>query len=214
MLSSVLTPSARMRRVMRARAITSGVGRQMISSSCGSYDIPSAMTRNVTTSRAAPSPTVTLDRPDRRNSSQTTMLTELAAAFAELRDDAAVRVVVLPARRRYSPPERTPGSEQHERRGAAPRVRRAQVAVPPVFERANTLLEGLQQITVAANQFHDVGGGWGLTLACDFRLDGCRGAALDPRGRSRRPARRRLHHPFVRLVGPGAPRINLLESRR
>ena len=38
------------------------------------------------------------------------------------------------------------------------------------FERANTLLENLEQSTICMINGHAVGGGWGLTLACDFRI--------------------------------------------
>ena len=39
--------------------------------------------------------TVTLNRPDRRNSLSDPMLTDLGAAFAELRDDTATKVVIV-----------------------------------------------------------------------------------------------------------------------
>ena len=39
--------------------------------------------------------TVTLNRPDRRNSLSDAMLTDLSAAFVELRDDTTTRVVVV-----------------------------------------------------------------------------------------------------------------------
>ena len=50
---------------------------------------------NVTLVRSAPVATVTLNRPDRRNSLSDPMLTYLAAAFTELRDDGATRVVIV-----------------------------------------------------------------------------------------------------------------------
>src|SRR5207247_11425958 len=50
---------------------------------------------NVTLVRDGAIATVTLNRPDRRNSLSDPMLTDLAAAFAELRDDAASRVVIV-----------------------------------------------------------------------------------------------------------------------
>ena len=50
-------------------------------------DTRSAMADNVTLTRDGLIATVTLNRPDRRNSLSDPMLTELAAAFAELRED-------------------------------------------------------------------------------------------------------------------------------
>ena len=53
------------------------------------------MGENVTLARDGSIATVTLNRPDRRNSLSDPMLSELAAAFVELRDDAATRVVIV-----------------------------------------------------------------------------------------------------------------------
>lgn len=50
------------------------------------------MSANVTLVRTGPIATVTLNCPARRNSLSDAMLTELAAAFAELRDDQRPRV--------------------------------------------------------------------------------------------------------------------------
>jgi enoyl-CoA hydratase/carnithine racemase len=50
---------------------------------------------NVLLTRDGAIATVTLDRPDRRNSLSDDMLTDLGAAFAELRDDASTRVVIV-----------------------------------------------------------------------------------------------------------------------
>src|SRR5439155_11686502 len=56
---------------------------------------PRVMGDNVTLVRDGALATVTLNRPDRRNSLSDAMLTELGAAFGELRDDAATRVVIV-----------------------------------------------------------------------------------------------------------------------
>src|SRR2546427_11957321 len=53
------------------------------------------MSDNVTLARDGAIATVTLNRPDRRNSLSDPMLTDLSAAFAELRDDGATRVVIV-----------------------------------------------------------------------------------------------------------------------
>jgi len=61
---------------------------------------------------------------------------------------------------------------------------------------------------------HAVGGGWGLTLACDFRWAAAQAELWIPEvdlgstGRSRRPPR------FVRLVGPARAKEIIMECRR
>ena len=55
---------------------------------------------NVTLVRDGRIATVTLARPDRRNSLSDEMLGELAETFAALRDDAGTRVVIVTGPRR------------------------------------------------------------------------------------------------------------------
>src|SRR5262245_50864006 len=50
---------------------------------------------NVSLTRDGAIATVTLNRPERRNSLSDPMLTDLAAAFVELRDDTTTRVVIV-----------------------------------------------------------------------------------------------------------------------
>src|SRR5438067_9631620 len=114
--------------------------------------------------------TVTLNRPDRRNSLSDPMLTDLGAAFSSLRDDAGAKVVIVTG----APPVFSAGADAPisskmtaEERRAIFSGRKSQFR--RLFERANTMLEGLEQITIAMINGHAVGGGWGLTLACDFR---------------------------------------------
>src|SRR5207244_2877010 len=114
--------------------------------------------------------TVTLNRPDRRNSLSDAMLTELATAFTVLRDDAEIRAVVVTG----APPVFSAGADAPLRSTmSADERRRAflqrQTQFRRLFERATTLLESLEQATIALNNGTPVGGGWGLTLACDFR---------------------------------------------
>jgi enoyl-CoA hydratase len=173
------------------------------------------MTRNVTLSRAGAIATVTLDRPDRRNSLSDAMLTELAAAFAELRDDAAVRVVVITG----APPVFSAGADAGLKSSMSAEERRRAFAERKsqfrrLFERANTLLEGLEQITLAAINGHAVGGGWGLTLACDFRLAAAEAQLWIPEVDLGVPLGVASTTRFVRLVGPARAKEIILECRR
>ena len=173
------------------------------------------MTPNVALVREGGIATVTLTRPDRRNSLSDAMLTELAAAFTELRDDATVRVVVVTG----APPVFSAGADAGLRSTMSAEERRRAFASSKsqfrrLFERANTVLEGLEQITIAAVNGHAVGGGWGLALACDFRLAAAEaqfwipevdlGVALGVASTTR----------FVRLVGPARAKEIILECRR
>ena len=115
--------------------------------------------------------TVTLDQPARRNSLSDAMLTELGRVFAELRDDAATRVVIVTG----APPVFSAGADAPFARGMSAEEQRRMFTARKsqfrrLFERSNAVLEGLEQATVCAINGHAVGGGLGLTLACDFRL--------------------------------------------
>jgi enoyl-CoA hydratase/carnithine racemase len=173
------------------------------------------MTRNVTLTRDGAIATVTLDRPDRRNSLSDAMLTELGAAFAELRDDAAVRVVVVTG----APPVFSAGADAGLKSTMTPEERRRAFAERKsqfrrLFERANTVLEGLEQITIAAVNGHAVGGGWGLTLACDFRIAVADAQFWIPEVDLGVPLGVASTTRFVRLVGPARAKEIILECRR
>ena len=71
-----------------------------------------------------------------------------------------------------------------------------------LFERANTLLEGLEQATIAMINGHAVGGGWGLTLACDFRFAAAEAELWIPEVDLGVPLGVASTTRFVRLVGP------------
>jgi 3-hydroxypropionyl-coenzyme A dehydratase len=170
---------------------------------------------NITLTRDGALATVTLSRPDRRNSLSDEMLTELAAAFAQLRDDASVRVVVVTG----APPVFSAGADaglkstmSAEQRRQAFATRKSQFR--RLFERANTLLEGLEQITIAAVNGHAVGGGWGLALACDFRLAAADAQFWIPEVDLGVPLGVASTTRFVRLVGPARAKEIILECRR
>src|SRR5713226_5506581 len=170
---------------------------------------------NVTLVRDGALATVTLNRPDRRNSLSDPMLTELGAAFGELRDDAATRVVIVTG----APPVFSAGADAPLRSKMTPDERRRAFAQRKsqfrrLFERANTLLENLEQPTIAMINGHAVGGGWGLTLACDFRLAAAEAQFWIPEVDLGVPLGVASTTRFVRLVGPARAKEIILECRR
>jgi enoyl-CoA hydratase len=173
------------------------------------------MSANVTLVRDGFIATVTLNRPDRRNSLSDAMLTELGAAFAELRDDASTRVVVVTG----TPPVFSAGADAPFRRSMSETERREMFLrrtsqFRRLFERANTLLENLEQVTIAMVNGHAVGGGWGLALACDFRVAASEAAFWIPEVDLGVPLGVGSTTRFVRLVGPARAREIILEGRR
>src|SRR6266705_937583 len=173
------------------------------------------MGENVLLTRDGVIATVTLNRPDRRNSLSDPMLTELGAAFTELRDDAATRVVIVIG----APPVFSAGADaglkssmSAEERRAAFGQRKSQFR--RLFERANTMLENLEQTTIAMIIGHAVGGGWGLTLACDFRWAAAEAELWIPEVDLGVPLGVASTTRFVRLVGPARAKEIIMECRR
>jgi enoyl-CoA hydratase/carnithine racemase len=173
------------------------------------------MGENVSVTRDGPIVTVTLNRPERRNSLSDPMLTELGAAVAELRDDAASRVVILTG----APPVFSAGADapissrlsEAERREAFTK-RKSQFR--RLFERLNTMIEGLEQSTICAINGHAVGGGWGLTLACDFRVAAAEALFWIPEVDLGVPLGVASTTRFVRLVGPARAKEIIMTCRR
>ena len=173
------------------------------------------MTDNVALSRSGPIATVTLNRPDRRNSLSDEMLAELAAAFAGLRDDAGTRVVIVTG----APPVFSAGADAPFKKGMSEAERRQMFLARKsqfrrLFERANTLLEGLEQATIAMINGHAVGGGWGLTLACDFRFAAAEAELWIPEVDLGVPLGVASTTRFVRLVGPARAKEIIMGCRR
>src|SRR5437016_3044481 len=159
--------------------------------------------------------TVTLNRPDRRNSLSDAMLTELATTFTVLRDDAEIRAVVVTG----APPVFSAGADAPLRSTmSADERRRAflqrQTQFRRLFERATTLLESLEQATIAMINGHAVGGGWGLTLACDFRWAAAEAEFWIPEVDLGVPLGVASTTRFVRLVGPARAKEIIMECRR
>src|SRR5687768_520212 len=173
------------------------------------------MNENATLTRDGGIATVTLARPDRRNSLSDAMLIELGAAFAELRDDTSVRIVIVTG----APPVFCAGADAGLKSTMSADERRRAFAASTsqfrrLFERANTLLEGLEQITIAAINGHAVGGGWGLTLACDFRIAAAEAQLWIPEVDLGVPLGVASTTRFVRLVGPARAKEIIMDCRR
>src|SRR5438876_10649890 len=170
---------------------------------------------NVTLTRDGVIATVTLNRPDRRNSLSDPMLSELAAAFVELRDDSATRVVVVTG----APPVFSAGADAGLKSSMSEAERRAvfgqrKSQFRRLFERANTLLENLEQATIAMINGHAVGGGWGLTLACDFRWAAAEAQLWIPEVDLGVPLGIASTTRFVRLVGPARAKEIIMGCHR
>ena len=173
------------------------------------------MADNVTLVREGAIATVTLNRPDRRNALSDVMLTDLATAFVELRDDASTRVVVVTG----APPVFSAGADAGLRGSMSAEEKRAVFArrktqFRRLFERATTLLENLEQPTIAMINGHAVGGGWGLTLACDFRVAAFSAQLWIPEVDLGVPLGTASTTRFVRLVGPARAKEIIMECRR
>jgi enoyl-CoA hydratase / 3-hydroxyacyl-CoA dehydrogenase len=173
------------------------------------------MSDNVTLVRRGPIATVTLNRPERRNSLSDPMLTDLGTAFAELRDDASTRVVIVTG----APPLFSAGADAPFKKGMTPEERRQMFLgrksqFRRLFERANTLLENLEQATICAINGHAVGGGWGLTLACDFRFAAASAQLWIPEVDLGVPLGVASTTRFVRMVGPARAKEIIMGCRR
>lgn len=173
------------------------------------------MSDNVTLVRRGLIATVTLNRPERRNSLSDPMLTDLGAAFAELRDDPSTRVVIVTG----APPLFSAGADAPFKKGMTPEERRQMFLgrksqFRRLFERANSLLENLEQATICAINGHAVGGGWGLTLACDFRFAAASAQLWIPEVDLGVPLGVASTTRFVRMVGPARAKEIIMGCRR
>jgi enoyl-CoA hydratase/carnithine racemase len=173
------------------------------------------MADNVRLERKGLIATVTLDRPDRRNSLSDEMLADLVSAFSALRDDDSTRVVVVTG----APPIFSAGADAPFKKGMSEEERRRMFTSRKsqfrrLFERANVLLENLEQVTVGAVNGHAVGGGWGLALACDFRVAAAEAEFWIPEVDLGVPLGVATTTRFVRFVGPMRAKEIIIGGRR
>ena len=173
------------------------------------------MAGTVLVSRDGAIATVTLNRPERRNALSDELLTDLGAALAELRDDAGTRAVIVTG----APPVFSAGADAGLKSSMSADERRQMFATRKsqfrrLFERANMVLENLEQITVAKVNGHAIGGGWGLALACDFRIADAAAQFWIPEVDLGVPLGVGSTTRFVRLVGPARAKEIILTCRR
>ena len=173
------------------------------------------MADNVLLERKGPIATVTLSRPDRRNSLSDEMLGDLVTAFSALRDDDSTRVVIVTG----APPIFSAGADAPFKKGMSEEERRRMFTSRKsqfrrLFERANVLLESLEQVTIGAVNGHAIGGGWGLALACDFRLAAAEAEFWIPEVDLGVPLGVATTTRFVRLLGPARAKEVIIGGRR
>jgi len=159
--------------------------------------------------------TVTLNRPERRNALSDELLGDLGAVLTELRDDGGTRVVVVTG----APPVFSAGADAGLRSSMTPEERRRIFATRKsqfrrLFERANAVLENLEQVTIAKVNGHAIGGGWGVALACDFRIADAGAQFWIPEVDLGVPLGVGSTTRFVRLVGPARTKEIILTCRR
>jgi enoyl-CoA hydratase/carnithine racemase len=114
---------------------------------------------------------VTLDRPEKRNALGEEVLTELIAALDGFREDLGTKVVILAA----TAPTFSAGAETKVKADSSAEEKKKAFSKTKspfrrLFEQATKTLEDMEQITVAKIDGHAIGAGWGLALACDFRI--------------------------------------------
>jgi len=170
---------------------------------------------NVTLARDGAVATLTLNRPERRNSLSDAMLTDLGAVLAELRDDAGTRVVIVTG----APPVFSAGADAPHARAKTDEERRRlflenKSQFRRLFERATGALEALEQATIAMVNGHAVGGGWGLLLACDFRFAAAEAQFWIPEVDLGVPLGVASTTRFIRLVGPARAKEIIMGCHR
>ncbi len=110
--------------------------------------------------------TIWMDRPEVFNAFNEQLIAELAAACAELDADAGVRVVVLAGRGKHF----SAGADLNWMRRASDSTEAENLADSRKFAAMLRALSGLSKPTIARVQGAALGGGTGLTAACDMAI--------------------------------------------
>ena len=110
--------------------------------------------------------TIWMDRPEVFNAFNEQLIAELAAACAALDADASVRVVVLAGRGKHF----SAGADLNWMRRASDSTEAENLADSRKFAAMLRALSGLSKPTIARVQGAALGGGTGLTAACDMAI--------------------------------------------
>ncbi len=116
--------------------------------------------------------TLTFNRPEKRNPLNEEILLELEGLLHQIRDDTAVRVLILTGTGNTF----SAGADLSQTKGMTDRQEREQVFATyrkrrgRLVGRILTTLVHLEPLTIAAVNGYAVGGGWALVLGCDFRI--------------------------------------------
>ncbi|MHB1375185.1 MAG: enoyl-CoA hydratase/isomerase family protein [Thauera sp.] len=110
--------------------------------------------------------TIWMDRPEVFNAFNEQLIAELAAACTELDVDAGVRVVVLAGRGKHF----SAGADLNWMRRASDSTEAENLADSRKFAAMLRALSGLSKPTIARVQGAALGGGTGLTAACDMAI--------------------------------------------
>ncbi len=166
--------------------------------------------------------TITLSRPDRRNSWTGRMHTELRHLLQHAEDDPAIRVVVItgdPDGKTFCPGADAKALETHVERGGYDAGTPPDIATPghgvdPAFDADFAFFFGMETITIAAVNGAAAGVGLALACWCDLRVAQAGATWTTAHGKLNLPAEYGLSWLLPRLIGHGRAADLLLTSRR
>ncbi|CAA9569401.1 MAG: Enoyl-CoA hydratase [uncultured Thermomicrobiales bacterium] len=152
--------------------------------------------------------TVTLNRPEALNAFDVAQLERLLATLRELRDDRAVRCVIVTGAGEKA---FAAGADIKEMAELSPQ---AGLAHGRLGHAVADALEGLPQPTIAAVNGYAFGGGCELALACDLRLAAANAQFAQPEVTLGIPPGWGATQRLPRLVGPGVAAELIFTGRR